>query len=434
LSDSDGRFAFNNLRPGDYSLSQVQPIGYLPGAVTPGTLGGDASLNRIADIMLGSNEQARLNLFGHLLPPPISPPAIVPPGPLPPGIINKTDFLASTNPGVVMRQSPGFATTPQANALAQEIASATGLPAPSVYVATAQGGGGVPEIRVFDFTAGVERFRFLAYDGLFTGGVRTSIGDVTGDGQPDIVTAPGAGGGPHIKVFDGVSGLLVISFFAYDSSFTGGVYVASADVDGDGFAEIITGAGAGGSPHVIVFSGRTGEVIQSFFAYESTLRGGVTVAAGDVDDDGRAEIITGAGVGGAAHIQVIRATDRVILQSYFAFNPSSLGGVYVGAGDVDGDGRADIVAGSGLGMPPAWRVFSGSTGMMIADAELSQATAPSSVHVATADIDGDRLAEVVAARGDNNRSIVRITDPLSKQTLEEFLAFEPRIIGGVYVG
>jgi hypothetical protein len=73
--------------------------------------------------------------------------------------------------------------------------------------------------------------------------------------------------------------------------FRGGVNVAAADINGDGLAEIITGAGAGGGPHVRYFNHR-GEFINHFFAYDKDLRTGVQVAAGDLDGDGLAEIIT----------------------------------------------------------------------------------------------------------------------------------------------
>ena len=53
------------------------------------------------------------------------------------------------------------------------------------------------------------------------------------------------------------------SFFAYAPTFAGGVFVAAGDVNGDGRAEIITGAGAGGGPHVQVFNASDGSVLQN---------------------------------------------------------------------------------------------------------------------------------------------------------------------------
>src|SRR3954468_9527842 len=113
--------------------------------------------------------------------------------------------------------------------------------------------GGLPYVRLFDPTTGAQVRAFLAYDASFKGGVHVALGDVTGDGVPDVVTGAGAGGGPHVKVFDGRTGALLSQFFAYALGFTGGVNVAVGDVTGDGKADIVTGAGAGGGPHVRVF-------------------------------------------------------------------------------------------------------------------------------------------------------------------------------------
>src|SRR5205814_6137072 len=116
---------------------------------------------------------------------------------------------------------------------------------------------------------------------------------------------------------------------AYDAAFRGGVYVAAGDVDGDGKADVVTGTGVGGGPFVRAFSGATGAALASFFAYDSSFRGGATVAAADLDGDGRAEIVTGAGPGGGPHVRSFRPDGTAAL-GFFAFDPSFLGGGFVG--------------------------------------------------------------------------------------------------------
>ena len=147
----------------------------------------------------------------------------------------------------------------------------------------------------------------------------------------DIITGAGPGGGPHVKVFDGVNGNLLDSFFAFDANFLGGVFVAAGDVNGDGKADIITGAGPGGGPHVKVFDGTQLNLLFSFFAYDASFTGGVRVAAGDVNGDGFADIVTGAGPGGGPHVKVFSGIQLDVLHSFLAYEANFTGGVFVGA-------------------------------------------------------------------------------------------------------
>lgn len=186
-------------------------------------------------------------------------------------------------------------------------------------------------------------------------GINIAMGNF--DSSPDIETVVGAGskGGPHVKIYKDTV-FTGQQFFAYNQAFTGGVDVAAGDVDGDGIDEIITGAGPGGGPHVQVFKA-DGTVVSSFFAYDARFAGGVRVAAGDVDGDGNAEIITGPGAGGGPNVKVFKADGRII-GSYFPFNPQFRGGVDVAVGDLSGDTKAEIVTAAGPGGGPHVRTMS----------------------------------------------------------------------------
>lgn len=204
---------------------------------------------------------------------------------------------------------------------------------------------------------------FQAFPG-FTGGVNVGAGDVNNDGRSDIIVGAGPGAGSHVKVFSGIDNALLHSFFAYPG-FQGGVRVASADVNGDGLADIITAPTSGSQAHVKVFSGADGAEIRSFFAYPA-FTGGVFVAGGDVNNDGIGDIITGADSGGPPHVKVFSGGNPANqLHSFFAYAPTFTGGVRVGSADLNGDGIADIVTGTGTGGTPHVKVFSGMTGAEI---------------------------------------------------------------------
>ena len=169
------------------------------------------------------------------------------------------------------------------------------------------------------------------------------------------------GGGPHVRVFD-ANGNGGSGFFAYDAGFGGGVNVAVGDIDGDGRGDIVTGAGPGGGPNVRVRRLAPATTRAASSPTPPTFAGGVHVAAGDVDGDKRAEIITGAGPGGGPHVRVldVSGNDR---GGFMAYDPRFVGGVHVAAGDIDGDGRSEIVTGAGPGGGPNVRVFDSNGGL-----------------------------------------------------------------------
>jgi len=194
--------------------------------------------------------------------------------------------------------------------------------------------GGAPVVHVIDNSTGQVRFSFNAFDSAFGGGVRVALGDVDGDRIPDIVVGAGPGGGPHVEVFSGATGQIIDSpvgsFMAFDAGFGGGVYVAAGDVNGDGRADVIVGADSGGGPHVKVFSGADGSLLFNEFVYDAAFTGGVRVAAGDVNGDGFADIITGPGEGGGPHVKVFSGVDNSLFRNWMAFRQDFRGGIFVG--------------------------------------------------------------------------------------------------------
>jgi hypothetical protein len=147
-----------------------------------------------------------------------------------------------------------------------------------------------PIVKIFDLSGKVVNSGFYAYDKNFKGGVNIAVADLNGDGSKQIITAAAANGGAHIRIFNKDGRLLTPGFFAYDKKFRGGAYVATGDVDGDQKDEIITGMGIGGPPEVRVFD-KSGKQKTSFFASDKTRKTGIKIAATDLDQDGKSEII-----------------------------------------------------------------------------------------------------------------------------------------------
>jgi glucose/arabinose dehydrogenase len=265
-----------------------------------------------------------------------------------------------------------------------------------------------PGARIFQFNAEESGPGTVDLGDEFAGGVRVATRDVTGDGIADHAYGAGPGRGSTVAVVDGQSGAVLQRFEAFEPSFTGGVFVALADLDGDGLAELVVSPDVGGGPRVRVLRVADLAVLADFFGIEDpAFRGGARVAGGDVNGDGREDVIVAAGYLGGPRIagwdgSALAAGQPVhAFADFFAFESSLRTGLYIAAGDVDADGRADLVVGGGMDAGPRVSIFSGArladgTGAIeLCNYFAGDPASRTGARVGTKDIDRDGLVDLV---------------------------------------
>jgi len=276
------------------------------------------------------------------------------------GSINETIDLAvgGTVTYTVVAQTLASATTDLVNTAAYvapdgSTGSATDVDVvdftPALLLGTDIGCTSTPLVQVVDPLTGLPLVQFYAYEPSFRGGVHVFGYDVTGDGIPEIVTAPGPGRQGEVRVFTQTGTRLPeYSFSPYGSGYTGGVEIAGGSVTSPGVRELVTGQQKGPgtvrvygvNPGVGVNATPVREVQPQPFV--SGFRGGVTLATADLGTfagstyssavpDGISEIIVGSGPGTRATVKTYNAVPArpVVVNTIQAISPGYSNGVSV---------------------------------------------------------------------------------------------------------
>jgi hypothetical protein len=295
----------------------------------------------------------------------------------------------------------------------------------SRYIVTAAGPGGGPHIRVMK-SNGLVFGGFMAYDSNFHGGVKVATGDVNGDGQEEIITAPATSGAAQVKIFN-INGNVKNNFLAI-KNYTKGLNLASCDLNGDGSSEIIVSPNGSADPYVYVFNGQ-GQLKSKFLAYNpKVFRGEIKVSCGDVDGDGDNEIVTALGSGGSPQIKIFSSSGQLKVQ-WYAFLQKFTGGVNIAVGDVNGDGRAEIVTSIASKASPYVRVFD-YFGFLQTQFLAYDANNFNGVTLAVNDLNNDSASEIITGVGHGVPPHVRIFDYLGVSQ-GGFFAYDKKFLGGL---
>jgi hypothetical protein len=270
----------------------------------------------------------------------------------------------------------------------------------------------------------------------YTSLVSVALGDISGDGVPDLIVATRGNRNGRIKVYDGQSAIngqvnLIDRLTPY-ADYKGGLTVASADVNGDGRADIVVGTGRGIAARVSAFSGtnlaQIGSTINPFGNYS----GGVYVAAGNVTGGTSANLVVGTATGqGSINVYSFNSGTNQFTQTGSTLTPfgtSGVNGVQVAVVNPNGGNTFDIAAATLTGNGTVKVNTITATGTSLGS--FTFGTGASGFGIGKVDQNQDGTFDLMIGASPNGTGQINIVNPLTGATAGSFNAFNV-LTGGV---
>ena len=178
-----------------------------------------------------------------------------------------------------------------------------------------------------------------------------AVADVDGDGRPDIITANQSSNTVSVLRNIGTGGIITTNSFAAPINFavgSGPAHMAIADLDGDGKSDVVTITGDNNNPISVLRNISTvGNIAFAPTVNFPGLLSSLDVAIGDLDGDGKPDLVVGSFNNGQA-VSIYRNTSTpgsITTNSFAPHVDFAVGGWgnTVAIGDLDGDGKPDVV-------------------------------------------------------------------------------------------
>lgn len=343
--------------------------------------------------------------------------------------------------GAVIRQFSAY-DTPTPGGVQVAISRSNDFFDGTPLIVTAPGVGSEPIVKVFDANNGVEIRRFTVIAPEFRGGVR--IATLSVNNVPMVAAVPESNAPPLVRLYRIADGSLFSTFFAFDPAFEGGLTIATEPRRRFGSNDnIVIGAGPGGSPVVRVFSPQGTQRGAEILAFDANFRGGVRVALQpDFQSfSGAINIVVAPGPGGTPLVRAFDFNTRRAVRNFVVGDQAYRGGLELasmGGGTIfDGNGPTVII-------PPAILVTGGADSSPIVQTFDGRMNLPNSffafdaafvggVRVALGDVNGDGSPDAVTAAGEGGLPLVAIFDGRTGLPNRVFFAFDMLFRGGITV-
>lgn len=276
-----------------------------------------------------------------------------------------------------------------------------------------------PRVYAINPSSGEVVSSFLAYtgpaDGRFRGGVRVAVGDIDGNGISDIVVAPGPGRAGEVKAFS-MTGVPMpgFTFTPFGAGWRQGIELAVGDIDGDGKDDIVTSKSAGPGETRIALSNGTAFVPQPAKTIVSPFPGASGGASAAVGGVGKIVLGSGFGIRPTVKTYNVAGATPVLVGQYNPVMPPGTAGITVTTQSLTSSSAVDVLVAGGRNAGSAVGVYNAANTKIRGYntfASLAKPNAP--VYAAAIAMTGGVVDTVFMAQGDGGRNTIKKVDAVT---------------------